>query len=142
MQHQISLFTNLFMAMATSTQQLDGTLMVIELWFFLGGKTKKRTQCPKVSRVLAFMLLNLMLDLSEISAFFCCCDRRLVCFKAKDVIKTDSTPIFCSVTHLENFFQAYDRHVKWCMEKARRLQTSPPKDLEAIARQQKRLTYR
>jgi hypothetical protein len=41
------------------------------------------------------MVLNLMLDLSEISAFFCCCcDRRLVCFKAKDVIKTDSTNLF------------------------------------------------
>jgi len=38
--------------------------------------------------------------------------------------------------------KAYDRHVKWCMEKARRLQTSPPKDVEAIARVEARIKYR
>ena len=43
---------------------------------------------------------------------------------------------------MQIFIQAYDRHVKWCMEKARRLQTSPPKDMEALARVQARITYR
>ena len=38
--------------------------------------------------------------------------------------------------------KAYDRHVKWCMEKARRISNSPKKDLEALAKLQTRVTYR
>ena len=41
-----------------------------------------------------------------------------------------------------NFFQAFDRHVTWCMEKSRRMQTSPKKDLEALAKLQTRISYR
>ena len=38
--------------------------------------------------------------------------------------------------------QAFDRHVKWCTEKARRMQTSPKKDMEAIAKLKTRVLYR
>ena len=38
--------------------------------------------------------------------------------------------------------KAYDRHVQWCMEKARRISNSPKKDLEALAKLQTRVTYR
>ena len=38
--------------------------------------------------------------------------------------------------------KAYDRHVTWCMEKARRISNSPKKDLEALAKLQTRVTYR
>ena len=38
--------------------------------------------------------------------------------------------------------KAYDRHVKWCMEKARRISNSPKKDLEALAKLQTRISYR
>ena len=39
-------------------------------------------------------------------------------------------------------FQAYDRHVAWCEEKTRRLQTSPTKDMVALAKLHARNSYR
>ena len=39
-------------------------------------------------------------------------------------------------------FQAFDDHVKWCEEKKRRLQDSPKKDHEALAKLSLRTTYK
>jgi len=60
----------------------------------------------------------------------------------KKILKPEDEFQQCQTCQRKFGDKAYDRHVKWCMEKARRLQTSPPKDIEAVARQQKRLTYR
>ena len=38
--------------------------------------------------------------------------------------------------------QAFDDHVKWCEEKARRLQDAPKKDHEALAKLNLRITYK
>ena len=38
--------------------------------------------------------------------------------------------------------QAYDRHVIWCEEKGKRLQTSPDKDMVALAKLHARTAYR
>ena len=38
--------------------------------------------------------------------------------------------------------QAFEDHVKWCQEKSRRLQDSPKKDHEAIAKLNLRITYK
>ena len=41
-----------------------------------------------------------------------------------------------------NYSQAFDDHVKWCEEKKRRLQDSPKKDHEALAKLNLRTTYK
>ena len=68
--------------------------------------------------------------------------------------KGDNTPKKTKIVKPEDEFQqcpscsrkfgpkAYDRHVKWCMEKARRISNSPKKDLEALAKLQTRISYR
>ena len=38
--------------------------------------------------------------------------------------------------------QAFEDHVKWCEEKARRLQDAPKKDHEALAKLNLRITYK
>ena len=40
------------------------------------------------------------------------------------------------------YFQSYDDHVRWCEEKAKRLQDAPTKDYEKIAKLNLRVSYR
>ena len=40
------------------------------------------------------------------------------------------------------YFQSYDDHVRWCEEKAKRLQDAPTKDYQKIAKLNLRVSYR
>ena len=67
--------------------------------------------------------------------------------KSPSVVKKKSSRIedeFKKCPHCERKFgpKPYDRHVKWCEEKNRRMQDSPKKDLLALAKLHARTAYR
>ena len=67
---------------------------------------------------------------------------RILRSESDNVNLTDFFDYIFSFIVISLLSQAYDRHVQWCMEKSRRLQVSPKKDLAAIAKLQARTSYR